>query len=99
SCWPADECTTTSGLRRALLMPFSILRSMTSERGSITSVPSRCPAELPFIVIRLRLSSLVFPFGFEDECPDPVVDLGAARQHTLGLEDLDGKRLAPVDEC
>ena len=62
---------------------------MTSEPGSITSMPRRWPAAAPFTAIRLRLIRRVEPSsGDEDKGPDPVTHLGAIREHPFGVEDL-----------
>jgi hypothetical protein len=56
----------------------------------MSSIPSLCPADDPFMTMRLRLSRRVEPPRplFEREGPDPVAGLGAVRQHTAGVEDL-----------
>ena len=72
------------------LIPRSILRSITSEPGSITSIPSRWPAAAPFIEIRFRLIRRVAPFsGTSAKAHTQSPASERFDQSALRLEDLD----------
>ena len=85
-----DAWTEVDAARRSArcLIPCSILRSITSEAGSIGSMPSR--AASVGRRKRLRLISRVAAVALlEHERPDPVAVLGAPGEHVLGLDALD----------
>jgi hypothetical protein len=70
------------------LIPSSIFRSMTSEPGSITSMPKRWPAAAPHRdPVATDQAGRAVP-GDEGKGPDPVTRLGADREHPFGVEDL-----------